>query len=235
MRPAHVFGVRTTDDDGPLPFATRASAGALLARRLAGYAGRDVLVLGIPRGGVPVAAALAAALGAELDVAIARKLGAPYQPELGIGAVAADGTTYLNPDLVRHLVVTADYLARVQREELAEARRREARFRGSRPPPRIARRTVIVVDDGLATGATVRAAVEAVRRQRPARVVVAVPVGAREACAAMRAVADEVVCLAQPEPFLGVGLHYRSFPQLDDDEVIRILGDAADGAPALQG
>ena len=234
MRPAYLFGVRTTDDV-LLPFATRARAGALLARKLARYTGRDVLVLGIPRGGVPVAAAIAAALGAELDVAVARKLGAPYHPELAIGAITADGTTYLNPDLVRHLGITTDYLASVQRAELAEARRREARFRGARPRPRIEGRTVIVVDDGLATGATMRAAVEAVRRKHPARLIVAVPVGSREACAAMRAVADEIVCLAEPEPFPGVGLHYRSFPQLEDDEVIRILAEAADDMPALHG
>lgn len=234
MRPGILYRARARGEDGPLPFASRASAGALLARRLEHHAGPNLLVLGIPRGGVPVAAAIADALGGELDVAVARKLGAPDQPELAIGAVTADGTTHLNTDLVRHLGITTDYLARVQRDELVEARRREARYRGGRPRPRIAGRPVVVVDDGLATGATVWAAVEAVRRQRPARLVVAVPVGSREACEALRAVADEVVCLAQPEPFGGVGLHYASFPQLEDDEVMQLLADAAERAPMLR-
>lgn len=234
MRPTYPFSGRARGEQGLLPFATRASAGALLARRLEGQGGPNLLVLGIPRGGVPVAAAIADALGGELDVAVARKLGAPDQPELAIGAVTAEGTTHLNTDLVRHLGINAAYLARVQRAELQEARRREARFRGGRPRPRIEGRTVVVVDDGLATGATVWAAAEAVRRQRPARLIVAVPVGSREACEALREVADEVVCLAQPEPFGGVGLHYASFPQLEDDEVIRILAEAADRAPALR-
>jgi predicted phosphoribosyltransferase len=208
---------------GLLPFGNRASAGTLLGRRLIGFSNHEALVLGIPRGGVPVAEGVARELHAELDVAVARKLGAPGYPELAIGAIAADGTTWLDDDLIARLSVSDEYLEQVTGAEHAEAERRERVFRGNRAGPRVAGRTVIVVDDGLATGATMFAAVATIRNQRPHYVVVAAPVCTREAAEELREVADEVVFLALPEPFLGVAAHYASFPQLEDAEVIRML------------
>jgi predicted phosphoribosyltransferase len=204
-------------------FEDRAHAGAQLAERLEAYRGRDVLILGIPRGGVPVAAEVARRLDAELDIVVARKLGAPFQPELAIGAVTANGGRYLDEALVHEAGVTDDYLEAVTANEEAEAHRREERFRGKRPAPRIERRTVIVIDDGLATGATMRAAVRSVRKGRPARVVVAVPVGPPATCAALRGEADDVVALHEPEPFLAVGVHYRDFRPTAEREIERLL------------
>jgi putative phosphoribosyl transferase len=204
-------------------FRDRRDAGARLAERLAGLKGQDVLVLGIPRGGVPVADEIARRLGAELDVVVARKLGAPGQPELALGAVTANGGRVQNDELIAESGVPASYLAAVTEQQMAEARRRQERFRGGAPPPRVAGRTVLVVDDGLATGATMRAAVRSLRRQGAGRVVVAVPVGSREACAALRAEADEVVCLSEPAFFWAVGLHYEDFRPTEDDEVVQIL------------
>jgi putative phosphoribosyl transferase len=204
-------------------FRDRIDAGAELAKRLEAYRGRDVLVLGIPRGGVPVAAEVARSLDAELDIVVARKLGAPFQPELAIGAVTANGGRYLNDVLAREADVTPEYLAAVTAEEMAEAHRREERFRGQRTPPRIAGRTVIVVDDGLATGATMRAAVRSLRRREPARLVVAIPVGPPSTCAALRAEADEVIALHEPEPFLAVGLYYQDFRPTEEREIERLL------------
>jgi putative phosphoribosyl transferase len=213
---------RSTGRWGTL-FRDRVDAGVQLAAALERYHGQDVLVLGIPRGGVVVAAEVARRLGAALDVIVARKLGAPISRELAIGAVTADGERYLNEDILRELGVTERYLQRVTEEEQAEARRREERFRAGRPPARVAGRTVILVDDGLATGATMRAAVRSVRRHGPARLVVAVPVGARETCEELRAEADEVVCLHQPEPFWAVGAHYQHFEPVDDATVQEVL------------
>ena len=226
MGTAPVLHAPVDGDDSVLPFASRAHAGALLGRRLAAYRGLAPLVLGIPRGGVAVAAGVAAALDAELDVVVVRKLGAPMQPELAIGAITADGTRHVAEDLARQLGVSTEYLSAVSRAEQAEARRREERFRGSRRPPRIRGRAVIVVDDGLATGASMIVALHAVRREHPAKVIVAVPVGSREACDAVGVLADEVVCLAHPEPFDAVGLYYWSFPQLEDREVDELLAEA---------
>ena len=211
-------------------FGDRREAGDALANSLARYRTADVLVLGLPRGGVPVAARVARALDAELDVLVARKLGSPISAELAIGAVTADGDRFLNEDVLRELDVSETYLEAVTAVQRAEARQREARFRGSRPAPRIAGRTVILVDDGLATGATMRAAVQSVRQRQPGRLVVAVPVGSREACEALRGEVDEVVCLHEPEYFGAVGSYYRDFEQTDDDEVRRLL----DEAPALR-
>ncbi|MEX0880399.1 MAG: phosphoribosyltransferase [Thermoanaerobaculia bacterium] len=206
-----------------LPFEDRIHAGRALADRLAPYRGRDVLVLGIPRGGVPVAAEVARRLDADLDVVVARKLGAPGEPELAIGAVTANGGEFLNEDVVRSLGVSDAYIHGVKREQMEEARRRETRFRGDRPAEGMQDRVAIVVDDGLATGATMRAAVRSVRKHRPARLIVAVPVGSREACAALRDEADEVVCLSVPEPFGAVGSFYRNFEPVEDAEVGSIL------------
>ena len=204
-------------------FANRVDAGAQLAERLTAYSAQDPLILAIPRGGVPVAAEIARKLDAELDVVVARKLGAPFQPELAIGAVTADGGQYFDDELVRETGVHAAYLEAVTSWEMAEARRREARFRGHRPAPRIARRTVILVDDGLATGATMRAATRSVRRQNPSRLVIAIPVGPPETCAALRREADDVIALYEPEPFLAVGVHYADFTPTDEQEIQQLL------------
>ena len=215
---------------GPEPlFRDRRDAGRALAARLERYRDSDALVLGLPRGGVVVAAEVARRLGAELDVVVARKLGAPISPEVAIGAVAASGERVLNEELIRELDVSEAYLSGVTAVEQREARRREAWLRGNRPPPRIAGRSVIVVD-GLATGATMRAAVRSVRKQSPAHLVVAVPVGSREACEALRAEADEVVCLHAPASFSAVGSYYLRFDQTSDDEVRRLLQGFTPGA-----
>jgi predicted phosphoribosyltransferase len=199
-------------------FRDRVEAGAQLAGQLQQYRGQGALVLGIPRGGVPVAAEVARALDADLDVAVARKLGSPISPELAIGAVTANGGRFLNEEVIRDLQVSPAYIEAVTAEQRAEAERREQRFRGGRPPQRMQGRTVILVDDGLATGATMRAAVRAVRRQQPARLVVAVPVGSREACVALAEETDEVVCLHMPDPFWAVGLYYERFEPVEDGE-----------------
>jgi predicted phosphoribosyltransferase len=182
----------------------RRSAGAALADALATYRGRDALVLD-PGGGVPVAAEVARILDGELDVVVARKLGAPGYPELAIGAVTANGGQFLNDDVIRELRVSQQYIENEIAAQMAEARSREIRFRGGRAAPSIAGRTVLVVDDGLATGATMRAAVRSVRKAAPARLVVAVPVGSTQACEALRHEADQLLCLSEPEMFWAVG------------------------------
>ena len=209
-------------------FRDRAAAGAALAKSLVQYrAAQDskALVLGIPRGGVPIAAEVARRLDADLDVIVARKLGSPISPELAIGAVTANGGRYLNEEIIDELGVSAEYLERVTTEQSAEAQRREARFRGGRPEFEIRGRVVIVVDDGLATGATMRAAVRSVRTGHPARLIVAVPVGPVSTCADLRHEVDEVVCLYELDPFWAVGLYYQHFEPTEDAEVTRILED----------
>ncbi len=209
---------------GPL-FRDRQNAGATLAARLERYRGGGGLVLALPRGGVVVAAEVARRLGAELDVVVARKLGSPHSDELAIGAVTAEGERSLNEDVI--LCFPEPYITAVTRVQRGEARRHETLFRAGRPAPRIRGRIVILVDDGLATGATMHAAVQSVRAQAPARLVVAVPVGSREACAALRAEADEVVCLSEPEDFGAVGSWYERFEQTEDAEVERLLAEFA--------
>ncbi|MCA1819556.1 MAG: erythromycin esterase family protein, partial [Halobacteriales archaeon] len=202
-------------------FADRRDAGQRLARALAHLQG-DVLVLALPRGGVPVAAEVARALGAELDVTVARKLGAPGHPEFGFGAIAP-GVQVLDAESVAALGLTAAQVAQVEGRERKELQRRTERFRGTRLPPCVAGRTVVVVDDGVATGVTAKAALRSVRKERPARLVYASPVGSRQAVAALTAEADEVVVLEQPADFRAVGLWYRDFAQTEDDEVMRLL------------
>ena len=209
-------------------FRDRLEAGARLAERLSQYRGKNVLVLGIPRGGVPVAAEVARRLQASLDVIVARKLGAPGAPELAIGAITANGGRFLNESIIRELGVDDAYLQAVTAKEMAEAQQREQRFRGARPPAPVEGRVVILIDDGLATGATMRAAARSVRQRKPARLIVAVPVGSRAACAALREDVDEVICLAEPEPFFAVGLYYERFEPVEDGQVVRLLEEMAE-------
>ncbi len=204
-------------------FASRQAAGEALADALAYYRGADVLVLGLPRGGVPVAARVAEGLDAELDVIVACKLQSPISAELAIGAITADGERYLNEGLISELAVSDVFLAAVTDVQRGEARKRLQQLRGTRPPPRITGRIVILVDDGLATGATMHAAVRSVRKQRPARLIVAAPVGSREACEGLAREADEVVCPWRPEPFGAVALYYDNFVQTSDAEVQQVL------------
>jgi predicted phosphoribosyltransferase len=205
-------------------FENRADAGRFLAERLTFYAGRqDVLVLALPRGGVPVAAEIAAALGAPFDVFLVRKLGVPGQPELAMGDIAEGGTMVLNEELIASIGVPRAMIEQVAARERQELERRQRLYRGARQPPDTRGRVVILVDDGLATGASMEAAVEALRAMQPARIVVAVPVGARESCARIGALADEIVCARMPEFFSAVGQWYSDFSETSDDEVKALL------------
>lgn len=209
------------------PFRDRMDAGRRLAAELASYADDpDVRVLALPRGGVPVGYEVARALRAPLDVFIIRKLGLPGHEEVAMGAIASGGVGVLNEDLIERAGVTGPELQRVINAERRELERRERLYRGDRPPPDVAGRKVILVDDGLATGATMRAAIEAVRVEGPKLVVVAVPIAAPETCDAFRAVADHMVCAITPEPFHAVGLWYDDFGQTSDEEVRELLEDA---------
>jgi len=210
---------------GARPFVDRCDAGQRLAGVLSPFRGQDVLVLGIARGGVPVAAQIARSLGSELDVLVARKIGVPFQPELALGAVTADGDRFTNLALVRELKLSTWLLRVLADEQRAEARLSEERLRGQRRPPRITGRTVIVVDDGLATGATMRAALRSVHRGSPSRVVAAAPVVARPTAQALRAEAVEVVCILEPNQFFAVGLYYEHFEPVSDDAVRELLAE----------
>lgn len=210
-----------------LPLRDRHTAGRLLAAALEPYAARDdVIVLGLPRGGVPVAAEVARALGAELDLMVVRKLGTPGQEELAMGAIASGGGRVLNEDVVAQLRIPRDEIERAAERERAELERRERAYRGERPGPRLAGRCVILVDDGLATGATMRVAVQAARSAGAREVVVAVPVAPEDTVARLAREADDIVCLATPEPFMGVGRWYRDFAQTADREVADLLAEA---------
>jgi predicted phosphoribosyltransferase len=221
-------------------FRDRAEAGCLLARRLAAFAADPgVVILALPRGGVPVGYEVASALQVTLDVFVVRKLGVPGHGELAMGAIASGGVRVLNPEVVEALGLPDDAIEAVARFEHAELKRRERLYRGDRGPLGVRARTSILIDDGLATGSTMRAAAQALRRLEPARIVIAVPVAPPDVCAALRAAADEVICLATPEPFLAVGLWYQQFEQTSDDEVRRLLaaaraGHAPAGAPQPQ-
>jgi predicted phosphoribosyltransferase len=211
-------------DDG---FRDRSDAGRVLATHLAAYAGRpDVLVLALPRGGVPVAFEVAQALGAALDVFLVRKLGVPGHEELAMGAIASGGVRVVNPTIVHDLRIdqaTIDAVAAREEQELA---RREAAYRGGRPEPAVAGRTAILVDDGLATGATMRAAIAALRQQGPGRIVVAVPVAAAVTCDELRGEVDEVVCVRAPQMFYAVGAWYDDFSPTTDAEIHDLLARA---------
>jgi putative phosphoribosyl transferase len=209
-------------------FQNRTDAGRQLAGALTRYAGRnDVVVLGLPRGGVPVAYEIASALDAPLDVFIVRKLGLPGHEEFGIGAIASGGTRVVDESVLEAYGVDPETLDRITTKELRELERRERLYRDGRPFAALENRVVILVDDGLATGSTMRAAVAALREKRPREIVIAAPVGARETCSAMTAIADEVVCLETPDPFYAVGLWYVDFEQTDDEEVHELLERAA--------
>ena len=211
-------------------FRDRAEAGRLLAQRLRHYAGRDdVVVLALPRGGVPVAYEVAKELGAPLGVFLVRKIGVPGHEELAMGAIASGGVLVLNERLVQALGLGPEQLQRAIDQELRELERRQEAYDGERGPPDLEGKTVILVDDGLATGSTMRAAALAVKQLNPARVVVAVPVAAEETCDAFREIVDDIVCEVTPTPFQAVGLWYEDFSQTTDEEVRELLARAEAG------
>jgi predicted phosphoribosyltransferase len=207
------------------PFRDRVEAGELLAGLLADYRDRDdVVVLALPRGGVPVAREVARALGVPFDVYVVRKLGVPGHEELAMGAIATGGVRQINRDVVDALGIPGNVIDAVAEREQLELERREQTYRGNRGPLLLAGKIVILVDDGLATGSTMRAAVMAARQQQPSRVIVAVPVGAPSTCADLATEADDVVCVRTPDPFVAVGLWYRDFTPTTDHEVRTLLG-----------
>jgi len=220
--------------DVALPLPNRVEAGAMLAERLAAYADRpDVIVLALPRGGVPVAYAIAERSHVDLDVIVVRKLGVPSHEELAMGAVASGGLRVLNRDIVALARVDDATIDTVVRAELSEIARREARYRRGAPAPPLGGRTAILVDDGLATGSTMTAAVQAVRREHPQRIVVAVPVAAADSCEELAGFVDEMICLHTPAPFRAVSVWYEEFDQTGDDEVIDLLSRASSHHAAL--
>lgn len=217
-----------------MQFLDRHDAGRLLARKLSVFARRpDVIVLALPRGGVPVGYEVARALSVRLDVFVVRKLGVPGQRELAMGAIASGGTRVLNAPIIAALGEGAmAAVERVTATETVELHERELNYRGTRPFPELRAQTVVLVDDGLATGSTMRAAVQAIRLREPARVVVAVPVAAAASCAELAREADEVICACTPEPFFGVGQFYENFQQTTDEEVTRCLAATRVSPPA---
>jgi putative phosphoribosyl transferase len=210
-------------------FRDRQEAGQQLAARLTPYAKRDdIVVLALPRGGVPVAFEVARALEAPLDIFLVRKLGAPGHPEFAIGAIASGGVRVLSLDVIAELGIPPEIIEEVAERERLEIERREKAYHGNRPPLALRGKTVIVVDDGLATGSTMEAAVKALREYHPAKIIVAAPVGSADSCRRMRAVADEAICLQTPEPFNAVGQWYQVFDQTTDAEVVELLRRAND-------
>ncbi|ACZ41771.1 phosphoribosyltransferase [Thermobaculum terrenum ATCC BAA-798] len=205
-------------------FRNRSEAGRKLAEKLSLYKGQgDVVVLALPRGGVPVGYEIATYLGVPMDVLVARKLGAPGQPELGIGAIAPGGIRVLDDRLIRLLGVSKEYIEKVSQEEAQELQRRTQEYRDGRPDIPLEGKTVIIVDDGLATGVTARAAVESVRRRNPKKIILAIPVCASQAIPFMRSLVDELVCLLTPSELGAVGLWYSDFRQISDEEVKRLI------------
>jgi len=205
-------------------FLNRVNAGCKLAKKLDAYAGRkDVLVLGIPRGGVPVAFQVAAELGAPLDVFVVRKLGAPWRPELAFGAIATGGIRILDTQIVESLGITDLEIERIAARERQELDRRERVYRGTRPPLNVDGKTVILVDDGIATGASTRAAIAALRKLKPARIVLAAPIGPASTCSRLRLEVEDLICLDTPEAFYAIGEFYEDFSQVSDEEVTNLL------------
>lgn len=217
---------------GAKPFDDRVDAGRQLATSLESLRGQDVVVLGLPRGGVPVAFEVARALRAPLDVLVVRKLGVPFQPELAFGAIGEGGVRVINDAVVREADLSTDDIAAVEAKQRAELARRSEMFRSGHERIALAGRTAVIVDDGVATGATARAACQVARAQGPDRVVLAVPIGGRDVFARFAGYADEVVCLHTPELFFAVGQGYRNFAQISDGEVVRLLDRARDGSRA---
>jgi predicted phosphoribosyltransferase len=207
-------------------FPNRHEAGKTLARALSAYAGRrDVMILALPRGGVPIASEVADALQAPLDVFTVRKLGVPGQPELAMGAVASGGIALVDARLIQSLRISDEEIGAVVQRETEELHRRESVYRSGRGPLDVRGKTVILVDDGVATGASMRAAIESLRSLAPKAIVVAVPVGAPDTCHHLRSVADDVVCVLQPGDLVAVGAHYEDFQQIGDDEVRELLAE----------
>jgi len=205
-------------------FRDRTDAGKYLATKLLNYKDRpDVLVLALPRGGVPVAFEVAQALRVPLDVFLVRKLGVPGHEELAMGAISTGGVRVLNEDTVGYLRIPEHIIDAVAAQELKELERRELAYRGNLPEPDVKGKTIILIDDGLATGSTIRAAAQALRQQQPARIIVAVPVSAPQTCDEYRIGVDEIICAVTPEPFLGVGMWYLDFSQTTDEEVRNLL------------
>lgn len=210
-------------------FQDRTEAGQRLAQQLKAYANRqDLLVLGLPRGGVPVAFEVAKALNAPLDVFLVRKLGVPGHEELAMGAIASGGVRILNQEVVENLHISEEIIDRVAATEQQELERREHAYRDDRPPLDLSDRTVILVDDGLATGATMRVAVVAIRQQHPKQIIAVVPVSSPEICDELRVEVDKIICAETPRPFVAVGLWYKKFSQTTDAEVQNLLKQAAE-------
>jgi predicted phosphoribosyltransferase len=211
-------------------FRDRRDAGRALAGSLDGYRDRaDVVVLGLPRGGVPVAYEVATALGAPLDVFLVRKLGVPGHEELAMGAIASGGVVVINDDVVRGFGIRPEVVQRVAEEEGRELLRRESAYREGRPPPELGGKVVILVDDGLATGSSMAAAISALRELRPAKIVVAVPAAPDSTCRALKTIVDQVICATNPSPFFAVGQSYYDFAQTTDDEVRQLLRESSNG------
>ena len=208
------------------PFVDRGDAGRQLAERLSAYAGDSLMIFALPRGGVPVGAEIARSLEAPLEIIVSRKLGAPDQPEFGIGAVAPGGVRVLNERAVKILGIQEDYVERITERESAEVERRLRLFRGDRPYPDLYGRTAILVDDGLATGVTARAAFHTLRLMQPEKLVLAVPVCAPQTAAPIRSEVDDLICVVAPTNLRAIGLWYENFEQVPDEEVIRLLEEA---------
>jgi putative phosphoribosyl transferase len=210
------------------PFEDRRDAGRKLAAKLSRFRGGGCVVFGLPRGGVPVGYEISRSLGAPLDVFVSRKLGAPGQPEFGIGAVAAGGVRILNTDVIRRLGIPDEYVERITAQEIAEVNRRLRFFRGGRPEMEVGGRTAILVDDGLATGVTAHAAVEAMKLRKPGRLILAAPVCAAQTAELFASRVDELLCLASPSDLGAIGLWYKNFDQTTDEEVVQLLEKARD-------
>lgn len=217
-------------------FQDRTEAGQRLAAMLKPYANRsDVLVLGLPRGGVPIAYEVAKVLNAPLDIFLVRKLGVPRHEELAMGAIASGGVRELNQEVVSSIRISHETIDKTAAEEQQELERRERNYRGNRPPLNVCDHTVILIDDGLATGASMRVAATALRQQQPKQIIAAVPVSAPENCKPSQVNADEIVCVETPQQFRAIGLWYEQFPQTSDEEVKQLLDQASQEKPTASG